>query len=103
MPHPTDGPDANPWVLNLDGADIQALVQVRRWAARNLRRVDDNHLGDVLLVATELVTNAYDHGNGPLQVRMSEKPDPCEVLIEVDDGVPEHPVLQPAQELRTSS
>ncbi|MEV6442769.1 ATP-binding protein [Amycolatopsis sp. NPDC051716] len=93
MPEQSTGPASAPpsWSMDLRGTTAPALVEVRRWASRTLARVDDAHLGDVLLVATELVTNAYDHGQGPLQVRMSYTPNPCRVRIEVDDNCPAHP------------
>lgn len=81
------------WSLDMRGTTAPALVEIRRWASRTLTRVDDDHLGDVLLVTTELVTNAYDHGHGPLQVRMSHTSAPCRVRIEVDDNSTVHPVL----------
>ncbi|WP_186762713.1 hypothetical protein [Lentzea tibetensis] len=31
------------------------------------------------LVATELVTNAYDHGRSPREIRMLRLPEPCSV------------------------
>lgn len=93
MPEPSTGPIPAPsWSMDLRGTTAPALVEIRRWASRTLARVDDTHLGDVLLVATELVTNAYDHGDGPLQVRMSHTPSPCRVRIEVDDSCADHPV-----------
>jgi anti-sigma regulatory factor (Ser/Thr protein kinase) len=85
--------DTDPWSLDLRGTEDPALVEVRRWAARNLGALDDGHLGDVMLVATELVTNAYDHGNGALRVQMSHTSAPCRVRIEVDDSCREPPRL----------
>ena len=82
--------------MDLRGTTAPALVEVRRWASRTLQAVDDAHLADVLLVATELVANAYDHGHGPLAVRMSHTPRPCRVRIEVDDNNPEHPMVRAA-------
>ncbi|ADJ49543.1 ATPase [Amycolatopsis mediterranei S699] len=95
MPEPSNEPAPAPpsWSMDLRGTTAPALVEIRRWASRALARVADAHLGDVLLVATELVTNAYDHGEGPLQVRMSHTPSPCRVRIEVDDNCPDHPQL----------
>ncbi|WP_370941759.1 ATP-binding protein [Amycolatopsis sp. cg5] len=81
------------WSLDLRGTDVPALVQVRRWASRTLQAVGDADLGDVLLVATELVTNAYDHGKGPLEIRMSHTATPCRVRIEVDDSCPDRPFV----------
>ncbi|MBE1495850.1 anti-sigma regulatory factor (Ser/Thr protein kinase) [Amycolatopsis lexingtonensis] len=82
-----------PWAMDLRGTTAPALVGIRRWASRALAHVGDDHLGDVLLVATELVTNAYDHGKGPVQVRMSRTARPCRVRIEVEDNCLEHPVV----------
>ena len=94
MPDETKGSSASPpWSLDLRGTSVPVLVQVRRWAARTLDRVDDAHLGDVLIVVTELVTNAYDHGRGPSEIRMNYAPRPCLVRIEVDDGSLAHPVV----------
>ncbi|MBE8519254.1 ATP-binding protein [Amycolatopsis sp. H6(2020)] len=94
MPDGTNGRNGSaPWSMDLRGTTAPALVEVRRWASRNLAKVDDAHLGDVLLVATELVTNAYDHGQGPLTVRMSHTASPCRVRIEVDDSCLDHPIV----------
>jgi anti-sigma regulatory factor (Ser/Thr protein kinase) len=94
MPEGTgDRSGSTPWAMDLRGTSAPALVGVRRWASRTLTEVDDAHLGDVLLVATELVTNAYDHGQGPVQVRMSRTAAPCRVRIEVEDSSAEHPVV----------
>jgi anti-sigma regulatory factor (Ser/Thr protein kinase) len=95
LPMPDSADDADPaaWALDLRDLEVPALVRVRRWAARTLSALDDTHLGDVMLVATELVTNAYDHGDGPRWVRMSHTPKPCQVLIEVEDSCPAHPAV----------
>ena len=94
MPDETKGGSASPsWSLDLRGTSAPVLVQVRRWASRTLEGVDDAHLGDVLIVVTELVTNAYDHGGGPSEIRMGFTPRPCLVRVEVDDGSPAHPVV----------
>jgi anti-sigma regulatory factor (Ser/Thr protein kinase) len=94
MPDETNGSSASPtWSLDLRGSSAPVLVQVRRWTARTLDRVDDAQLGDVQIVVTELVTNAYDHGGGPSEIRMSYAPRPCRVRVEVDDGCPDHPVV----------
>lgn len=92
MPDDSEDGRASPtWSLDLRGTSAPVLVQVRRWAARALDSVDDAHLSDVLIVATELVTNAYDHGRGPSEIRMRFTPEPCRVRVEVDDGCPDHP------------
>jgi anti-sigma regulatory factor (Ser/Thr protein kinase) len=94
MPDRGDDTDRDvPWALDLRGVNVTAVARVRRWATSMLTALDDTHLADVLLVATELVTNAWDHGDGAVQVRMSHSARPCQVLIEVDDNSREHPVL----------
>ncbi|RAS65870.1 anti-sigma regulatory factor (Ser/Thr protein kinase) [Lentzea atacamensis] len=79
-------------VLDLDER-VPAMVTVRRWAADALADLSDEVLGDVLLVVTELVTNAYDHGLFAREVRLLRISEPCSVRIEVDDSSPEQPVL----------
>ncbi|HEV3357291.1 MAG TPA: ATP-binding protein [Pseudonocardiaceae bacterium] len=48
---------------------------------------------DLLLVATELVANAYEHGSAPRALRLFRLDDCGHVLVEVDDGTPTQPVL----------
>ena len=43
----------------------------RRWLRDTLVKFPDDLLGDVLLVCTELVSNAYDHARGPRDVRVA--------------------------------
>ncbi|XVS62161.1 ATP-binding protein [Actinosynnema sp. CA-299493] len=64
------------------------LVRVRRWVEAALSDLTDDEVGDCLLVATELVANAYDHGQAPRRVRLHRVPEPCSVRIEVDDASP---------------
>jgi anti-sigma regulatory factor (Ser/Thr protein kinase) len=87
-----DGPD--PWVLDLTGArGVPPLVRVRQWVAALLAGVADDHLGVVLLVCTELVTNAYEHGRDPCRIRLQHRRVPCRVRVEVADTSPEPPTL----------
>jgi anti-sigma regulatory factor (Ser/Thr protein kinase) len=77
--------------LDLDGARLPPLVEVRQWCGRVLAHLDEAHLSDVLLAAVELLTNAYDHGGGARQVRLSLSRTPCWVRIEVDDNSRDRP------------
>jgi two-component sensor histidine kinase len=47
---------------------------------------------DLLLVVTELVANAYEHGTAPRSLRL-RRDDNSEVVVEVDDATPNPPVL----------
>ncbi|GAB2817239.1 ATP-binding protein [Lentzea nigeriaca] len=88
-----DDPDgSDPLVLDLSD-HIPPLVMVRRWTAEALADLTIDELCDVLLVATELVTNAYDHGQPPCQIRLRRQYESCSVRIEVDDSSPALPVL----------
>ncbi len=58
---------------------------VRRWLRENLAHPE--RVVDAELVATELVTNAIDHGNGARAVRITVFPT-HRVRIEVDDSNP---------------
>lgn len=68
------GPDAKP-----------PLVQVRRWASEALADLGEDHLVATQLVVTELVTNAYQHGEGATRIRVWREWEPCRIRIEVDD------------------
>jgi two-component sensor histidine kinase len=41
---------------------------------------------DLLLVVTELVANAYEHGAAPRALRLERRDESGHVVIEVDDG-----------------
>ncbi|MCE6995430.1 ATP-binding protein [Saccharothrix sp. S26] len=89
-----DEDDTCSGALALDLTDeIPPLVRVRRWAGWALSDLTDDELGDCLLVVTELVANAYDHGEEPRRVRLHRSVEPCSVRIEVDDGVQGEVVL----------
>lgn len=71
----------------MDLADVvPPLSQVRGWAREVLSGLTDDGLGDCLLVVTELVANAYDHGEAPRRVRLRRSSEPCSVRVEVDDA-----------------
>ncbi|MCE6995533.1 ATP-binding protein [Saccharothrix sp. S26] len=85
-------PDPDRLLLDLTGRPTPPLVQVRRWAVTAMADLDDDHLQAVLLVATELVANAYDHAH-PHRVRLRRSRVPCQVRIEVEDTSPARPIL----------
>ncbi|HEY0498967.1 MAG TPA: ATP-binding protein [Kutzneria sp.] len=83
--------DGDAFELDIDAASPPPLVEVRQWCGRVLAHVNEAHLSDVLLAAVELLANAYDHGGGARQVRLSHSRRPCWVRIEVDDNSRDHP------------
>ena len=87
---PPDSADA--MVLDLS-EHVPPLVLVRRWAAEALADLTGDELGDVLLVATELVTNAYDHGRRARELRIWRLDESRAVRIEVADNSPVLPTL----------
>ncbi len=93
------GDEAEPCGLDLRGTEPAALGEVRRWLAEALRHLGEDELQDVLIVADEILANAYEHTPGPRGVRLTRLPEPHGVMVEVDDGSPEHPRIQPAQPL----
>jgi anti-sigma regulatory factor (Ser/Thr protein kinase) len=79
-------------LLDLAPDQIPPLVAVRQWAARTLPYTEPDFMSDVQLVATELVTNAYDHAGGAVRVRLSYEPAVRRLLVEVDDATTDPPV-----------
>lgn len=75
------------------GEPAPLLATVRRWAGEFLAELAEDDLGDVLLVMTELVSNAYDHGRPARRIRLLRVQEPPEVRIEVEDTSLELPVL----------
>lgn len=66
--------------------DKPDLAAVRAWACGLLRGLSEDVRLDVLLVCTELASNAYEHAEGPRTVRVHRHADV--VRIEVDDHTP---------------
>ncbi|MFD9891477.1 ATP-binding protein [Amycolatopsis sp. NPDC058986] len=81
------------WVLDLRDASARALAEMRAWASRQLTGLGEIHRGDVLLVATELVANAFEHGGGPRHIQLWRSVSPCAVRIEVADLTYRQPMM----------
>ena len=64
------------------------LATVRAEVRRLLLGMHENVVVDVMVVATELVSNAYHHGAPPRRVRILRLPEREVVRVEVDDGTP---------------
>ncbi|GHH32571.1 ATP-binding protein [Lentzea cavernae] len=69
------------------------VAGIRALARLALAGLSDDDLDDVLLVITELVSNAFDHGRSTRWMRLLVTPAPCVVRCEVDDTAPQLPVL----------
>ncbi|MFE9751675.1 ATP-binding protein [Saccharothrix saharensis] len=77
--------DARPVTLELTD-EVPPLAGVRRWTSGLLSDRSADEVEDCLLVVTELVANAYDHGAAPRRLRVRRLSGPCAVRIEVDDA-----------------
>lgn len=72
--------------LDLTGADPAVLASIRRSIMTEFADVEETHLGDVALAAVEMVTNAFEHGDGPRYFEMSHVETPCMFEISVEDS-----------------
>lgn len=66
--------------------DQPDLVAMRAWVSTLLRDLPEDVRLDVLLVCTELASNAYEHADGPRAMRVQRHTD--YVRVEVDDHTP---------------
>ncbi|MFD4254462.1 ATP-binding protein [Amycolatopsis thermoflava] len=82
-----------PLMLDLEPDTVPPLVAVRQWAARALSDLGEDHLVAVQLVATELLSNAYEHAGGAHQLRLRRLRERCRTVIEVDDSSDEQPTV----------
>jgi anti-sigma regulatory factor (Ser/Thr protein kinase) len=73
-----------------DRAPAEARAFIRDIAAR--RHLPSELVGDVLLAASELVTNAVEHVRQPLRLRILV--DPSKIRIEVHDPDPRAPAMR---------
>jgi two-component sensor histidine kinase len=67
------------------------LAQVRALVAELTSDLPTELGEDLLLVVTELVANAYEHGTAPRTLRLERCA--ARVVVEVDDGTSSPPVL----------
>lgn len=81
----TAGQRARTASLDLTGSGHDSLARVRRWIASTLTGASTGHLDDVILVADELTSNAFEHGEGPLGIHLTHRRAPCRTTVEVTD------------------
>lgn len=79
--------------MNLFATQPSTLGAIRRWAKAELTDLPRTVVGDILLVVTELVTNAYEHGGGPCRIRLTRHDGPLLVTVEVDDASDRTPTI----------
>src|SRR5437879_4075067 len=75
--------------VKFDFPATMALSQMRAWLRANLRGMSPDTVCDAELVATELVTTAYEHASGATALRLSLPPDRPVLRLEVDDDCPD--------------
>ncbi|XVS62119.1 ATP-binding protein [Actinosynnema sp. CA-299493] len=77
-------------VLELVG-EMPDLAGVRRWTSEALADLTEDEIADARLVVSELVTNAYQHGQHPLHLRLRRTR--ALIRVEVTDLSPHLPVV----------
>ena len=90
LPRPRPADLSEALVLELTG-DVPDLVEARRWTGEVLADLTEDEVADVKLVVSELVTNAYEHGQHPLHLRLRRSRDL--VRVEVTDLSPQVPTV----------
>lgn len=68
------------WTLKLTGEPCDARI-ARTHASRALGSMEPDVVDDVLLVVSELVTNAVLHGRGPITLSLCIEPDVAVVAV----------------------
>ncbi|WP_156756161.1 ATP-binding protein [Actinokineospora pegani] len=78
-----------------DGFDLDLkdptppLATVRERLSAEMNALEDQKLDDLLLICNELVTNAYEHAEGPRRIAVHCVRHRTAVLVEVRDGSPD--------------
>jgi len=101
-PTRSGGPDRLRWTASLDsGQSARAIPDTRRRVTVVLAEwgLTGEAVEPTLLVVTELLSNAADHGHGPRSLSLELAGE--SVRVEVRDNGPEPPQLQPLDPLRT--
>lgn len=71
--------------LDLRESTPAVLGRIRRWLRDRLVGLPHDPVDDLVLAADELVSNAFEHGDGPAALRISRSDTPCVVRLEVTD------------------
>jgi anti-sigma regulatory factor (Ser/Thr protein kinase) len=73
-------------ILDLRGSDPHVLPGIRRRIMAELAELGRPHLADVVQVADELATNAYEHGDGPHVIHVRHDRGACQTTVAVEDS-----------------
>lgn len=82
-------PDHSTREYRFEAGAVPDLAAMRGWLRRVLNGASPDGVQDVLLLATELVTNALDHAHGVLALRVRYRARRSPVRLEVDDPRPD--------------
>ncbi len=82
-------------VLDIAGVDAAGLTAARRWVRGKLAMLGEDDRSDALMVAGELLDNAFLHAGGPRELRLRLDRDPCRVVLAVADNGRGEPRLRP--------
>ncbi|WP_228388893.1 ATP-binding protein [Streptomyces jumonjinensis] len=77
-----------------DGSRVRHMRRITRASLRHWKLA--SVMAEALLVVSELVTNAVQHGDGTVQLRVEHHV--CELRIAVTDNSPQMPVLREASD-----
>ncbi|HEY3712116.1 MAG TPA: ATP-binding protein [Amycolatopsis sp.] len=72
-----------------DTRELSSLAPLRTWVRAQLAGLPRGIVQDTELVATELVTNAFEHAAGPVALGLELRADRAVVRVEVEDGGPD--------------
>lgn len=80
--------------LALPDSPVPPLAAMRAWVRLVARDAVLERIADLLLVCTELATNAYEHGLHPMAIRLCRSASGNGILVEVHDASDKLPVLR---------
>ncbi|WP_329066067.1 ATP-binding protein [Amycolatopsis sp. NBC_01480] len=69
--------------------ELSSLAPLRKWVRARLAGLPRGTVQDTELLATELVTNAFEHAGGPMALRLELPDERAVVRLEVEDCAPD--------------